>query len=151
MLTTGAASVCTLSRMSYHYHSEHNELTLSFGAEWVNITVGVDWPQVADFGLIKLLQPIREECPEDDCCCTWPLLSSCSPYRVTPKLQASVYDILPLTTTGTGYVPGLQKLSYRQFFLGAQNWQYVCNHTDNSKYCKPHFSYVLSQCLCQNK
>ena len=25
--------------------------------------------QVADFGLIKLLQPVREQCPQDDCCC----------------------------------------------------------------------------------
>ncbi|KAL8568098.1 hypothetical protein ACOMHN_000322 [Nucella lapillus] len=25
--------------------------------------------KVADFGLIKMLQPVREECPQDDCCC----------------------------------------------------------------------------------
>ncbi|XP_076472420.1 uncharacterized protein LOC143301882 [Babylonia areolata] len=28
-----------------------------------------DVVKVADFGLIKLLQPVREECPQDDCCC----------------------------------------------------------------------------------
>ncbi|KAK7483086.1 hypothetical protein BaRGS_00025654 [Batillaria attramentaria] len=28
-----------------------------------------DLVKVADFGLIKLLQPVREECPQDDCCC----------------------------------------------------------------------------------
>ncbi|KAK7093374.1 probable serine/threonine-protein kinase drkC isoform X2 [Littorina saxatilis] len=28
-----------------------------------------DVVKVADFGLIKCLQPVREECPQDDCCC----------------------------------------------------------------------------------
>ena len=41
--------------------------------------------------------------------------------RVVSKLQALVYDILPLTTAVFSYAIGSRKLSaYEQFFVGAQ-------------------------------
>ena len=50
----------------------------------------------------------------------------CTPYNHAPKLQALVYDILPLTTAVFSYATGSRKLSANeQFFAGAQTVVYV--------------------------
>ncbi|XP_076451956.1 uncharacterized protein LOC143287668 [Babylonia areolata] len=58
--------------------------------------------KVADFGLIKMLQPIRQECPQDDCCCRR-TMSACP-----ASIRWTAPELLAHPTTKERLVPPAQ-------------------------------------------
>ena len=58
-------------------------------------------------------------------------VDSCAEIKSAPKLQALVYDILPLTTAVFSYAIGSRKLSANeQFFVGAETSKFITNKSD---------------------
>ena len=106
--------------------------------------------QVADFGLTKMLQPLRQQCTKEDCCCK--LLKYFSP---TLSLPPSLSLSLPLFPSLSLSLPlalplSLSYISILYLCLSVYISQSVCLFKKNSHSLSPFISVsiCLSVCVC---